>query len=44
LRQEELSPLDFAPTVSAARAIALSLHEYLGFANYRWRIFISEDL
>jgi uncharacterized SAM-binding protein YcdF (DUF218 family) len=44
LRQEELSPLDFAPTVSAARAIALSLHEYLGFANYRWRIFISKDL
>jgi uncharacterized SAM-binding protein YcdF (DUF218 family) len=44
LREEKLSPLDFAPTVSAARAIALTLHEYLGFAYYRWRIFVSENL
>jgi uncharacterized SAM-binding protein YcdF (DUF218 family) len=38
LREERLSPLDFAPSVSAARAIALTLHEYVGLINYYWRI------
>jgi uncharacterized SAM-binding protein YcdF (DUF218 family) len=44
LREWKLSPLDFAPTVSAARAIALTLHEYVGLANYYWRISFNDDL
>jgi uncharacterized SAM-binding protein YcdF (DUF218 family) len=43
LRHTNLSPLDLAPTVSAARAITLSLHEYIGMANYYWRTFFSEN-
>jgi len=42
LREWKLSPLDFAPTVSAARAIALTLHEYIGLANYYSRIAFGE--
>ena len=43
LREARLSPLDFAPTASAARAITLTLHEYIGLANYYWRISFSEN-
>jgi uncharacterized SAM-binding protein YcdF (DUF218 family) len=43
LREWKLSPLDFAPTVSAARAIALTLHEYIGLANYHSRIAFGEN-
>jgi uncharacterized SAM-binding protein YcdF (DUF218 family) len=32
------SPLDFAPSESAARTIASTLHEYVGLINYYWRI------
>jgi uncharacterized SAM-binding protein YcdF (DUF218 family) len=39
----ELTPLDILPSVAAARNIAESLHEYLGLANYYWRIHISGD-
>jgi uncharacterized SAM-binding protein YcdF (DUF218 family) len=39
----ELTPLDILPSVAAARAIAESLHEYIGLANYYWRIHISGD-
>jgi uncharacterized SAM-binding protein YcdF (DUF218 family) len=42
IRQVKLSPLDFAPTASAGRAIALTLHEYIGLAYYYWRISLSE--
>ena len=42
LRAERLSPLDFAPSVGAARAIALTLHEYIGLINYYWRVRFSE--
>ncbi|MDH3442776.1 MAG: YdcF family protein [Deltaproteobacteria bacterium] len=38
LREWNLTPLDFAPSENAARAIASSLHEYVGLANYYWRI------
>jgi uncharacterized SAM-binding protein YcdF (DUF218 family) len=38
LRQWQLSPLDFAPTLGAGRGIASTLHEYVGLANYYWRI------
>jgi uncharacterized SAM-binding protein YcdF (DUF218 family) len=39
----ELTPLDLFPSLGAARAIAESLHEYIGLANYYWRIHISRD-
>ena len=42
LGQAKLSPLDWAPTTSAARAIASTLHEYVGLANYYWRISFSD--
>jgi uncharacterized SAM-binding protein YcdF (DUF218 family) len=42
LRQVKLTPLDFAPSVGAARAIASTLHEYLGLMNYYWRIRFSD--
>jgi uncharacterized SAM-binding protein YcdF (DUF218 family) len=42
LRQARFSPLDLAPSVSAAQAIALTLHEYVGLTNYYWRIHFSE--
>jgi len=42
LGETRFSPLDFAPTASAARAIRLTLHEYMGLANYYWRIAFSE--
>ncbi|MGH7930544.1 MAG: YdcF family protein, partial [Candidatus Binatia bacterium] len=43
LGEWKLSPLNFAPTVSAGRAIALTLHEYIGLANYYWRISFPQD-
>jgi len=43
LREWKVSPLDFAPTVSAARAISLTLHEYIGLANYYLRISFGEN-
>jgi uncharacterized SAM-binding protein YcdF (DUF218 family) len=42
LREVRLSPLDFAPSASAGRAIALTLHEYIGLINYYWRIRFSD--
>lgn len=39
----ELTPLDLLPSLGAARAITESLHEYIGLANYYWRIHISGD-
>jgi uncharacterized SAM-binding protein YcdF (DUF218 family) len=44
LREWKLSPLDFAPTESAARHIAVTLHEYVGLVNYYWRVSIAKDL
>jgi len=43
LGELKLTPLDFFPTLGAARGIAESLHEYVGLANYYWRIHISGD-
>ncbi|MDP2606021.1 MAG: YdcF family protein [Deltaproteobacteria bacterium] len=43
LGELKLTPLDFFPTLGAARGIAESLHEYIGLANYYWRIHISRD-
>ena len=43
LRPFELTPLHLLPSLGAARAIADSLHEYIGLANYYWRIHISGD-
>jgi uncharacterized SAM-binding protein YcdF (DUF218 family) len=42
LRQVQFTPLDLAPSVSAARSITLTLHEYVGLINYHWRIHVSE--
>jgi uncharacterized SAM-binding protein YcdF (DUF218 family) len=44
LREWKPTPLDLAPTVSAARAIALTLHEYIGVANYYLRIYFFTDV
>jgi uncharacterized SAM-binding protein YcdF (DUF218 family) len=43
LRAFDLTLLDLLPSLGAARAIAESLHEYVGLANYYWRIHISGD-
>jgi uncharacterized SAM-binding protein YcdF (DUF218 family) len=37
-----LNPLSFFPSESAARGLFVTLHEYLGLANYRWRMTFSE--
>lgn len=34
----ELTPLNFFPSESAARRLYFTLHEYLGLANYHWRV------
>ncbi len=41
LGQFELTPLDILPSLVVARAIGESLHEYVGLANYYWRLHIS---
>lgn len=33
----EITPLSWFPTEGAARGILLSIHEYIGLANYHWR-------
>ena len=38
----DLTPLDFFPSESAARRLFLTVHEYLGLANYHWRIRFSQ--
>jgi uncharacterized SAM-binding protein YcdF (DUF218 family) len=43
VREWKPSPLDFAPTASAARAITLTLHEYIGLLNYYWRASFAPD-
>jgi uncharacterized SAM-binding protein YcdF (DUF218 family) len=43
LGELQLTPLDFFPSVGAARRIAESIHEYIGLANYYWRIHVSGD-
>jgi uncharacterized SAM-binding protein YcdF (DUF218 family) len=42
LREARFSPLDIAPSVGAARSIVSTLHEYIGYANYYWRIHFAE--
>jgi uncharacterized SAM-binding protein YcdF (DUF218 family) len=42
LRELHFTPLDFFPSESAARRIFMTLHEYLGLANYHWRVRLSE--
>ena len=36
-----LSPFDFFPNEGVARKIFIALHEYVGLANYYWRVYIS---
>jgi len=38
----EISPLSFFPSEGAARLLYATLHEYIGLANYHWRIRFSE--
>jgi len=38
IREWTLSPLDLAPTTAAARNLTLTIHEYVGLANYYWRV------
>ena len=42
LRSLELTPLGFFPSESAGRRVYLTLHDYLGLANYHWRIRFSQ--
>ena len=39
----EFTPLDFFPNETVARKIFISLHEYLGLANYYWRVHYAKD-
>jgi uncharacterized SAM-binding protein YcdF (DUF218 family) len=41
LGELKLNPLDLFPSQAAAKKIYISLHEYLGIANYYWRALIS---
>lgn len=34
----ELTPLDFFPSARAAHNLYVTLHEYVGLANYNWRV------
>jgi uncharacterized SAM-binding protein YcdF (DUF218 family) len=34
----EITPFDFVPNEQAARKLFITLHEYLGLANYNWRV------
>jgi uncharacterized SAM-binding protein YcdF (DUF218 family) len=43
LAEFKMTPLDFFPSLGAARGIAESLHEYVGLANYYWRAHVSKD-
>ena len=36
------TPVDFFPNEAAARRIYVTLHEYLGLANYYWRVYFSK--
>jgi uncharacterized SAM-binding protein YcdF (DUF218 family) len=38
----DFTPFDFFPNESAARLLFLTLHEYVGLANYHWRVRFSE--
>ena len=38
----DLTPFDFFPNESAARRLFVTLHEYIGLANYHWRVRFSE--
>ena len=42
LRELGFTPLDFFPNESAARRLFLTIHEYLGLANYHWRVRFAE--
>ena len=42
LAKFELTPLSFFPNESAANNFFLTLHEYLGIANYNWRVRFSQ--
>ncbi len=43
LGEVKLTPLDLLPNESASKGIAASLHEYVGLANYYWRVHWSRD-
>jgi uncharacterized SAM-binding protein YcdF (DUF218 family) len=38
----DLTPLDLFPSEGAARQLFVTLHEYIGMANYHWRLRFSE--
>jgi len=38
----EITPLSVFPTEGAARLLSATLHEYIGLANYHWRIRFSQ--
>ncbi|MET0500140.1 MAG: YdcF family protein [Candidatus Binatia bacterium] len=43
LKPFEFTPLDIFPSEGAAQETVSSLHEYLGLANYYWRIHFAKD-
>jgi len=38
LSEVQLTPLDFFPNEHVARKLFITIHEYLGLANYYWRV------
>jgi uncharacterized SAM-binding protein YcdF (DUF218 family) len=38
LNEFQLTPLDFLPNEHVARKLFITIHEYLGLANYYWRV------
>ena len=44
LREWKMTPLSLAPSQGSAGLIASSVHEYVGLANYYWRLSLSKGL
>ena len=42
LSKFQLTPLDFFPNEHVARKLFITIHEYLGLANYYWRVSFSQ--
>jgi uncharacterized SAM-binding protein YcdF (DUF218 family) len=42
LGEFQLTPLDFFPNENVARKLFITVHEYLGLANYYWRVSFSQ--
>jgi uncharacterized SAM-binding protein YcdF (DUF218 family) len=43
LSEFQLTPLDFFPNENVARKLFITIHEYLGLANYYWRVSFTQS-